>query len=101
MLNINEYIHVQGTGYYVSPPIDQYLKFKNHCSLVHMEQEYVHAFLLLLELAPILKAGVLKKLNLGGLAKLSRLRYSWLRFALASAGYLGLGVYNRSVYTAG
>jgi hypothetical protein len=21
------------TGYYVSPPIDQYLKFKNHCSL--------------------------------------------------------------------
>jgi hypothetical protein len=22
------------TGYYVSPPIDQYLKFKNHCSLM-------------------------------------------------------------------
>jgi hypothetical protein len=22
------------TGYYVSPPIDQYLKFKNRCSLV-------------------------------------------------------------------
>ena len=22
------------TGYYVSPPVDQYLKFKNRCSLV-------------------------------------------------------------------
>ncbi len=22
------------TGHYVSPPIDQYLKFKNHCNLV-------------------------------------------------------------------
>jgi hypothetical protein len=22
--------------YYVSPPIDQYLKFKNHCSLVNI-----------------------------------------------------------------
>ncbi len=30
------WIHTSGggsTGYYVSPPIDQYLKFKNHCSL--------------------------------------------------------------------
>ena len=24
------------TGYYVSPPVDQYLKFKNRCSLVHI-----------------------------------------------------------------
>jgi hypothetical protein len=23
------------TGYYVSPPVDQYLKFKNRCSLLH------------------------------------------------------------------
>ncbi len=23
------------TGYYVSPPVDQYLKFKNRCSLVY------------------------------------------------------------------
>jgi hypothetical protein len=23
------------TGYYVSPPVDQYLKFKNRCSLVN------------------------------------------------------------------
>ncbi len=27
--------------YYVSPPIDQYLKFKNHCSLVHRTLELV------------------------------------------------------------
>ncbi len=47
------------------------------------------------------EAGVLKKLSLAGLAKLSRLRYSWLRFGLASAGYGGLGVHDRSVYTAG
>ncbi len=32
------------------------------------------------------EAGVLKKLSLGGLAKLSRVRYSLPRFALASAG---------------
>jgi hypothetical protein len=24
------------TGYYVSPPDDQYLKFKNRCSLMYM-----------------------------------------------------------------
>ncbi len=24
------------TGYYVSPPVDQYLKFKNRCSLLHI-----------------------------------------------------------------
>ncbi len=47
------------------------------------------------------EAGVLKKLSLAGLAKLSRLRYSWLRFGLASAGYRGLGVHDRPVYTAG
>jgi hypothetical protein len=29
----------------------------------------------------------LKKLSFAGLAKLSWLRYSWLRFGLASAGY--------------
>ncbi len=39
--------------------------------------------------------GVLKKLSLAGLAKLSRLRYSWLRFGLASVGYRGLGVHER------
>ncbi len=43
--------------------------------------------------------GVLKILSL---AKLSRLRDSWLRFGLASAGYRRLGVYDRPVvYTAG
>jgi hypothetical protein len=42
------------------------------------------------------EAGVLKKLRLAGLAKLSR-----LRFGLASAGYRGLGVHNKPVYTAG
>jgi hypothetical protein len=44
------------------------------------------------------EAGVLKKLGLDGLAKLSRLRYSWLRIGLASADYRGLGVHNRPVY---
>jgi hypothetical protein len=27
------------TGYYVPPPVDQYLKFKNRCSLLHMQPE--------------------------------------------------------------
>ncbi len=44
------------------------------------------------------EAGVLKKLSLAGLAKLSSLRYS---FGLASAGYHRLGVHDRPVYTAG
>ncbi len=43
-------------------------------------------------------AGVLKKLSLAGLAELSRVSCSWLRFGLASAGYRGLGVLDRSVY---
>ncbi len=47
------------------------------------------------------EAGVLKKFSLAGLAKLSRRRYSWQRFVLASAGYCGLGIYDRPVYTAG
>ncbi len=47
------------------------------------------------------EAGVLKKLSSAGLAKLSRPRYSWLRFGLASAGYRGLGVYGRPECTAG
>jgi hypothetical protein len=42
------------------------------------------------ELSTPPKAGVLKKLSLACLAKLSRLRYSWLRFGLASADYCGL-----------
>ncbi len=46
-------------------------------------------------------AGVLKKLSLAGLAKLSRLRYSWLRFCLALADYHGLRGDKRLVYTAG
>ncbi len=46
------------------------------------------------------KTGVLKKLSLAGLVKLSRLRYSWLRFGMASAGYRGLEVHNRPVYIA-
>jgi hypothetical protein len=46
------------------------------------------------------EAGILKKFSLVGLAKLSRLRYSRLRFGLASAGYRGLGVHDRPVYTA-
>jgi hypothetical protein len=41
------------------------------------------------------EAGVLKKLSLAGLAKLSR-----LRFGLASAGYHGLGVHVRTADTA-
>ncbi len=40
------------------------------------------------------EAGVLKKLSLACLAKLSRLRYSWVRFGLASAGYRGLVVHD-------
>jgi hypothetical protein len=47
------------------------------------------------------EAGVLKKLSLAGLAKLSRLRYSWLRLDLALANYHGLRGHNRLVYTAG
>ncbi len=43
------------------------------------------------------EAGVLKKLSLAGLAKLSRLRYSWLRSGLASADYPGLRAHNRLV----
>ena len=32
-------------GYYVSPPDDQYLKFKNRCSLVHnLVWKFVHLF---------------------------------------------------------
>ncbi len=46
-------------------------------------------------------ARVLKELSLADLAKLSRLRYSWLRFGLASVGFCGLGVHDRPVYTAG
>ncbi len=38
--------------------------------------------------------GVAKKLSLASFAKLSRLRYSQLRFGLASAGYRGLGVHD-------
>ncbi len=41
---------------------------------------------------------ILLNLNLASLAKLSRLRYSWLRFGLASASYCGLEVYDRPVY---
>ncbi len=33
--------------------------------------------------------------------ELSRLSYSWLRFGLVSAGFRGLGVHDRQVYTAG
>ncbi len=46
------------------------------------------------------RGGSLKILSLAGLAKLSRLRYNWLRFGLASAGYRGLGVHDRLAYTA-
>jgi hypothetical protein len=48
---------------------------------------------ILLNLYKKSEAGVLKKLNLASLAKLS-----WLRFGLASAGYCGLEVYDRPVY---
>ncbi len=47
------------------------------------------------------EAGVLKKLSLVGLAKLIRIRYSWLGFGLDSAGYCGLVVYERLMDTAG
>jgi hypothetical protein len=30
------------TGYYVSPPDDQYLKFKNRCSLMYMYVYYIN-----------------------------------------------------------
>ncbi len=46
------------------------------------------------------KPGILKKLSLAGLAKLSRLRCSWIRFGLASADFRELRVHNRPVYTA-
>jgi hypothetical protein len=39
------------------------------------------------------EAGVLKKLSYAGLAKLSRLSYSWQRFGLASADYRRPGVH--------
>jgi hypothetical protein len=45
------------------------------------------------------EAGVLKKLS--RLNSACRLRYSWLMFGLASAGYRGLVVHDRSVCTAG
>ena len=47
------------------------------------------------------KAEVLKKLSLAGLAKLSRLRYCWLRFGLALADYHGLRNHEMLVYRAG
>ncbi len=48
------------------------------------------------------EAGVLKKLSFVGLAKLSRLRYSWLRLVLPQpAIYVVLGVHDMPVYTAG
>ncbi len=47
------------------------------------------------------EAGVLKKLSFAGLAKPSRLRYSWQGFGLASASYRGLRVHYRPVYKAG
>jgi hypothetical protein len=31
------------TGYYVSPPDDQYLKFKNRCSLMWKQSRHVYA----------------------------------------------------------
>jgi hypothetical protein len=47
------------------------------------------------------EAGLLKKLSSTGLPQISQLRYCWLRFGLASAGYRGFGVQDRPVYTAG
>jgi hypothetical protein len=29
------------TGYYVSPPVDQYLKFKNRCSLLYVFDDQI------------------------------------------------------------
>ncbi len=53
------------------------------------------------ELSDQNRGGSLKKLSLAGLARLSWLRYSCLRFGLASVGYCGLRVHDRPVYTAG
>jgi hypothetical protein len=50
---------------------------------------------------PYTDARVLKKLSLAGLAKLCQLKYRLLRFGLASAGYRGLVVHSRRLYTAG
>jgi hypothetical protein len=47
------------------------------------------------------EAGVSKKLSLAGLAKLSRRKYSRLRFGLASAGYPVLVVHDMPVYKQG
>ncbi len=44
------------------------------------------------------EVGVLMKLSLVGLAKLSQLICSWLRLCLASASYRGIEVYDRQVY---
>jgi hypothetical protein len=41
------------TGYYVSPPIDQYLKFKNRCSLLYNVHIKVLVFRKYLEEATI------------------------------------------------
>ncbi len=51
------------------------------------------------KLCPNTDAGVLKKLSLAGLAKLIRLRYSWIRYGLDAAGYRELGVHNRLTHS--
>jgi hypothetical protein len=33
------------TRYYVSPPVDQYLKFKNHCSLLYSMETTIFLFI--------------------------------------------------------
>jgi hypothetical protein len=32
---------LESTGYYVSPPVDQYLRFKNRCSLMYSNLKQV------------------------------------------------------------
>ncbi len=46
------------------------------------------------------EAGVLKKLSLAGIAKLSRLKYNWLRFVWPQPTFGDSRAHNRLVYTA-
>ncbi len=48
------------TGYYVSPPVDQYLKFKTRCSLMYISPYFTNSLILLIikSNAPIFKFNV-------------------------------------------
>ncbi len=76
------------------------LVWRNRKQISKIISDYLYLpfflFIILCLRSLVPEAGVLKKLSLAGLT-----RYSWLRFGLASAGYRGLRVHDRPVYTAG